>query len=52
MWFTIEVMPGTIGLRVGTFTDPNFPKPGGFYYVIRKHHWLVLPEDIPLHDRA
>lgn len=51
MWFTMQVMPGTIGLRAGTFTDPGFHAPEGFWFNTRKHHWLTLPDDLPRHDR-
>jgi hypothetical protein len=47
MWFTMEALPGLIGLRVGSFAVPTFPPPDGFYFTRSKHHWLTLPPDLP-----
>jgi hypothetical protein len=47
MWFTMEAMPGCIGLRASSFADPGFPPPAGFYFARSRHPWLMLPEGLP-----
>jgi hypothetical protein len=47
MWFTMDALPSLIGLRAGTFADPAFPQPAGFFFTRSLHHWLTLPEGLP-----
>ena len=35
-----------IGVSVGAFADPAFPKPRRAVWTQNKHHWVVLPDDI------
>lgn len=44
-----ETVPD-IGICVGAFADPDFPKPKRVYWTSRRHHWLDLPEDVELLD--
>lgn len=44
----LEALPGLTGVAVGCFADPAFEQPHGFYWVSRHHHWLPLPEDVPI----
>jgi hypothetical protein len=48
--FRAEGLPGTVGVAVGCFADPNFAKPSKLYWASRRHHWLDLPKDIALID--
>jgi hypothetical protein len=46
--FRAEGLPGTVGVAVGCFADPNFTKPSKLFWASRRHHWLELPKDIAL----
>jgi hypothetical protein len=35
-----------IGISVGSFADPAFPKPKRAIWTQNKHHWVVLPDEI------
>jgi hypothetical protein len=50
MWFTMEALPGLVGLRVGSFADPTFPAPDRFHFTRSAHHWLILPDGMPRSD--
>jgi hypothetical protein len=39
-------MPGLIGVAVGAFADPGFPRPEQSVWTRDKHAWLSLPEDM------
>jgi hypothetical protein len=41
-----EVPADWIGISVGSFADPTFPKPSRAVWTQNKHHWVVLPDDI------
>ncbi len=43
-----EVSPGTIGVAVGCYADPDFAKPERVYWSSRRHHWLLFPEGTEL----
>jgi hypothetical protein len=42
----LEVFPHLTGVAVGCFADPGFDAPSGFYWAVRRHHWLPAPPDI------
>ncbi len=44
--YRLELLPGTIGVSVGCFADPDFAKPKELYWAERRHHWLQFPEGI------
>ncbi|KPL67860.1 aldehyde-activating protein [Erythrobacter sp. SG61-1L] len=44
--------PGILGVTVGTFADPEFPRPARSVYEQSKHDWIGLPEDMPRHPRG
>lgn len=46
----LEALPGLTGVAVGCLADPAFERPQGFYWVSRRHHWLALPEGVPIHQ--
>jgi hypothetical protein len=48
--FRAKGLPGTVGVPVGCFADPSFTKPSKLFWASRRHHWLDLPDDIPLVD--
>jgi len=35
-----------IGVTVGTITDPTFPAPTRQAWSHRKHHWVIVPDDM------
>jgi hypothetical protein len=41
--------PQLIGVAVGAFSDPTFPKPARSVFEETKHAWLVLSPEIPGH---
>lgn len=43
-------MPHLIGVAVGAFADPTFPKPQQAVYLKHKHAWCVLPDEIVAFD--
>jgi hypothetical protein len=40
-------MPERVGVAVGAFGDPDFPRPEQSVWTKDKHAWLALPEDMP-----
>jgi hypothetical protein len=51
MWFTMEALPGRVGVPAGIFREAGFPPPGRIYFTSRRHHWLPLPESVTAMDR-
>lgn len=43
----LEALPGLTGVSVGCFNDPAFAQPDRFYWISRRHHWLLKPDDVP-----
>jgi hypothetical protein len=41
-----ERAPQLIGVAVGAFADPSFPRPQQSVWTDNKHAWLCLPDDI------
>ena len=39
-------MPEIVGVMVGTFADPSFPRPIRSVYEQSKHHWIEPPVEI------
>ncbi len=48
VFYRSEHSPGTIGVAVGCYADPDFAKPERLYWASRHHHWLLFPEGIEL----
>jgi hypothetical protein len=46
--FRAEGLPGAVGVPVGCFADPDFARPSKLFWASRRHHWLDLPDSIPL----
>lgn len=42
-----ENRPDDLGVTVGCFADPAFPKPARVVWARHKHHWIQFPDDIP-----
>ena len=40
-------MPHLIGVAVGAFGDPDFPRPDQAVWAKDRHRWLDLPEGMP-----
>ncbi len=45
VFMRMQGLPDTIAIPVGCFGDPDFTKPGKFYWASRRHHWLTMPAD-------
>ena len=45
-WEVPEVIIDLVGVAVGCFADPDFPKPTVSFYGKSRHHWVTQP-DIP-----
>jgi len=47
VYWTAQNHPGRVGIAVGAFADPHFPKPMRSVFERSRHDWLEIPEDIP-----
>ena len=45
-----EQAPDWIGIAIGTFTDPDFPKPQAAVWIGTRMNWVTFPVDIPTFD--
>jgi hypothetical protein len=43
-------LPALIGVALGAFANPKFPRPTQSVWSTDKHHWLVLPKGIVEHE--
>src|SRR5262249_28492721 len=43
-WY-VEFDPKAIGVAVGNFGDPSFPKPSSVVWSVSQHPWVVFPAD-------
>jgi hypothetical protein len=43
-------LPALIGVALGAFANPKFPRPTQSVWSTDKHHWLVLPKGIAEHE--
>ena len=43
-------MPDLVGVAVGAFGDPDFPRPEQSVWTKDKHPWVSLPDGIPTFD--
>lgn len=43
-------LPTLVGIAVGAFADPEFPRPQQSVWTRDKHEWLALPKDVVLHQ--
>jgi hypothetical protein len=46
-WKAEDILPQMVGVAVGCFADPEFPKPSLSAYGKRRHRWLALPAGVP-----
>lgn len=47
VYWEAEFRPEMIGIALGAFADPAFPKPHLVVWTKHKAEWVLLPEDIP-----
>lgn len=45
VFYTLDVLPGSIGVAVGAFADPGFPEPEFSVYEARRHAWAGIPRE-------
>src|SRR5215475_13929627 len=50
VYWLAERMPHLIGIAVGAFADPSFPRPEQSVWSKDRHHWLDLPSDMTMFD--
>jgi hypothetical protein len=46
VYYTLDALPGHVGVPVGAFADPHFPAPAVSIYEARRHAWVSLPEGV------
>jgi hypothetical protein len=46
LFYRLEALPGFVGIPVGGFADPHFPRPLVSVYEAHQHPWVGLPADI------
>ena len=47
VYWEAEFLPGMIGVAVGAFADPSFPKPHLVAWADHMAEWVPVPEDLP-----
>lgn len=47
VYFTTARNPGTVGVAVGAFADPSFPRPQRSVFDRSKHGWVEFGADTP-----
>jgi hypothetical protein len=45
VYYRIDDQPDLIAVPVGAFADPDFPSPSVSVYEVRRHPWVVVPDD-------
>jgi len=45
-------MPDLVGVALGAFADPSFPRPDQSVWTRDKHGWIVLPEDMAMFESS
>lgn len=43
-------MPHLVGVAVGAFADPSFPRPEQAVWMKDRHAWLEMPEGMPCYE--
>ena len=46
VFYHSDADPGTVGIPVGAFADPQFPPPSVSVYEVRQHPWVRLPDEM------
>lgn len=46
LWWEPQRMPELVGVAVGAFADPQFPRPQQAVFARDRHDWVVLPDDV------
>ena len=47
VFWEAEFIPQSVGIAVGCFSDPQFPKPIAAAWCASKHEWVSFPENMP-----
>lgn len=47
VWWEPQRMPDLVGVAVGAFADPDFPRPQQAVFARDRHPWVELPGDVP-----
>ncbi len=51
VWWEPARLPGLIGVALGAFADPDFPRPEQAVWARDQHAWLGFPEDMPVFEQ-
>jgi hypothetical protein len=46
VYWELEMAPELIGVALGAFADPTFPRPNRPVWTQRRHSWVALPDDM------
>jgi hypothetical protein len=50
VYWEAERMPHLVGVAVGAFAEPGFPRPEQAVWTRDKHAWLTLPDEVSAFD--
>lgn len=51
VFWDLPMRPEVVGIAVGAFADPDFPAPHAVAWAENKHHWVLLPEGVPVYPK-
>lgn len=46
VYYLLDSMPDRVGVPIGGFGDPAFPRPRFSVYEARRHEWVTVPDDV------
>jgi len=52
VFWELDMRPQHIGVAVGCFGDPQFPRPARAVWAESRHDWAVYPDDLPVFEKA
>jgi hypothetical protein len=52
VYWEAESLAGFLGVAVGCFTDPDFPKPQRSVFTKRKHAWMAVPDGADVFEES
>ena len=52
VFWELDMRPQHLGVAVGCFNDPDFPKPARLVWAENSHRWLAFPDEMPVFEKA
>jgi hypothetical protein len=52
VYWELDLRPDHVGVAVGAFCDPDFPKPQRAVWDCRRHAWVDLGADLPTYSEG